>query len=115
MKTDVAACGAALEQVLSQPVPWFRPPFGVTNPVVARVVRTLGLKTIGWNIRSLDTLIQSRERLVARMVRNLRPGAVILMHDRMPHCAGVVRDLLEALRARGYQVVRVDELYNNLS
>ena len=34
---------------------WFRPPFGVTNPTLAKAVRRLGYIPIGWNIRTLDT------------------------------------------------------------
>lgn len=56
MKKDLQACQFALERVTSQKIKLFRPPFGVTNPTIAKAVRILGYTPVGWNIRTLDTL-----------------------------------------------------------
>lgn len=56
MKQDLATCTQALEEVTSQPIKYFRPPFGVTNPTIARAIRQAGYTPIGWNIRSLAHL-----------------------------------------------------------
>jgi peptidoglycan/xylan/chitin deacetylase (PgdA/CDA1 family) len=39
MKKDLQTCQCELERVTSQPVTLFRPPFGVTNPTIAKAVR----------------------------------------------------------------------------
>ena len=39
---DLITCQQELEKVTGQPVQWFRPPFGVTNPTLAQAVRRLG-------------------------------------------------------------------------
>lgn len=52
MKKDLQTCQSELERVTSQPVTLFRPPFGVTNPTIAKAVRQLGYTSIGWNIRT---------------------------------------------------------------
>ena len=111
MMDDLKACEHKLEEVLSQKVLWFRPPFGVTNPTVARAVHKLGYHIIGWNIRSLDTNGGSPESVLRRIRKKLVPGSVILLHDRMPLSELVVRQLLELLQSEGYKVVRLDELY----
>ncbi|MFI5157068.1 MAG: polysaccharide deacetylase family protein, partial [Chitinophagales bacterium] len=36
----------------------FRPPYGVTNPNLKSAVQAGGYKSIGWSIRSLDTVIK---------------------------------------------------------
>ena len=51
MKKDLQTCQCELERVTSQPVSLFRPPFGVTNPTIAKAVRQLGYTPIGWSIR----------------------------------------------------------------
>ena len=37
---DLITCQQELEKVTGQPVQWFRPPFGVTNPTLAQAVRS---------------------------------------------------------------------------
>ena len=46
MKKDLQTCQCELERVTSQPVSLFRPPFGVTNPTIAKAVRQLGYTSI---------------------------------------------------------------------
>ena len=90
----------------------FRPPFGVTNPTIARAVRRLGLVPVGWSIRSLDTVSRDPERVATRILRRLHPGAVILLHDR---CAGSDRlldRLLDGLQKRGYEPTTIPELFD---
>ena len=64
MKKDLQACQFALERVTSQKIKLFRPPFGVTNPTIAKAVRILGYTPVGWNIRTLDTLQLSKEKVL---------------------------------------------------
>jgi peptidoglycan/xylan/chitin deacetylase (PgdA/CDA1 family) len=91
----------------------FRPPMGLSNPLVFKAARLLGLKVIGWTVRGLDTTTRDPERIVARIVRRLKPSAIILLHDgNVPpeRLVATVRLLLESLRQRGYEVVRLDKI-----
>lgn len=99
-----------LEGITGQNIPLFRPPFGVTNPVVAAAVRRLGLKAIGWSIRSLDTRGEKTEKVLARIKKRLKPGAVLLLHDRLSRADELLEQLLPFLWAENYRVVRVDEM-----
>lgn len=110
MKGELQACQSALEKVTLQPVNLFRPPFGVTNPTVAKAVRQLGYRTIGWNIRTFDTQHPSPERVLRRIRKRLRPGSIILLHDRMPGSDALLKQVIGLLKKEGYTVVRPDEL-----
>lgn len=112
MTSEIIRTTESIERITGVKTTWFRPPFGVTNPVVAGVVRSLKLRSIGWSIRSFDTLDQSEEKILKRIYRQIKPGAVILMHDRMPKTASLLRQLLLHLNDDGYEVVRVDELFD---
>ena len=94
MKKDLQTCQCELERVTSQPVSLFRPPFGVTNPTIAKAVRQLGYTPIGWS----------------RIRKRLEPGAIILLHDRMPDSDQLVKQILDLLKEQGYTVVRPDKL-----
>ena len=110
MKKDLQTCQSELERVTSQPVTLFRPPFGVTNPTIAKAVRQLGLRSVGWNIRTLDTQQPAPEKILRRIRKRLTPGSVILLHDRMPDSDRLVKQILELLKEQNYTVVRLDKL-----
>lgn len=110
MKKDLQTCQSELERVTSQPVTLFRPPFGVTNPTIAKAVRQLGYTSIGWNIRTLDTQQPSPDKVLDRIRKGIKPGSIILLHDRMPNSGQLVKQILDLLKEQGYTVVRLDEL-----
>ena len=85
--------------------PYFRPPYGVTNPHIASAARRTGKRVIGWDIRSLDTVLKDETRLWSRVVSKLNQGNIILMHDTSEHTLHVLEQLLKYLKANDYQVV----------
>lgn len=89
----------------------YRPPFGVTNPPIARAVKNLGLIPVGWSVRSLDTVTKDTDRVVDRVMRGLRGGDVILLHDRLENSEELLEKLLTALRTQHYTTATVDELF----
>ena len=94
-------------------VKFWRNTGGFFNPGTFRVAHALGLQVIGWNVRSLDKVIAEPEKIVARIRRGLKPGAIILLHDgNIPaeKLLATVKSLLDTLRGLGYEVVRLDEL-----
>lgn len=105
MTADLERCQQVLEKTTGQKVDWFRPPFGVTNPTIARVVRKLRYQTIGWSIRTLDTQPLSHKEIIKRINKRLRPGSIILLHDRMPQSEVLLKDILDELKQQGYRVV----------
>lgn len=111
MVNDLKRCGSLLEEVTGKKTQLFRPPYGVTNPTVAKAVKKLGYITVGWNIRSLDTS-RTQEATLKRIKRRLKDGSVILLHDRMPFSHNLLKSLLEYLAEQGYEVVGLDELFN---
>ena len=59
----------------------FRPPFGITSPQINRAIKRLNLKSIGWSLRSLDTIINDKDKLVSKIMRKSKGGDIILLHD----------------------------------
>ena len=110
MKKDLQTCQCELERVTSQPVTLFRPPFGVTNPTIAKAVRQLGYASIGWSIRTLDTQQSAPDKILARIRKRLEPGAIIQFHDRIPESDQLEKQILDLLKEKGYTVVRPDKL-----
>lgn len=112
---DLKSAGATLEEIqqttqrieslIPIKVKWFRPPYGVTNPNLARAVKRSGLQSIGWNLRSLDTVAKSKEQLLAKLLDRSAPGSIVLLHDRCTITAEVLTDYIDECKRRGYTFV----------
>ncbi|MDR1202198.1 MAG: polysaccharide deacetylase family protein [Tannerellaceae bacterium] len=111
MTADLQQSQQVLERITGTKIILFRPPYGVTNPMVRKVVCKLGYTVIGWSIRSFDTRKEEENRIFNRIVKQIKPGAVILLHDRLPGSAALVMRLLDYLKRQGYKVVRIDKLF----
>ena len=107
---DLISCQQELEKVTGQPVQWFRPPFGVTNPTLAKAVHKLEYLPIGWNIRTLDTQQPSPEKIIKRIKKRLVPGSILLLHDRMTDSDKLLIQILNFIEKEGYTVVALDKL-----
>lgn len=109
---ELQSTDQAIERAIGAKPIYFRPPFGVTNPMVASAVRKGAYKTIGWSIRSFDTVINDRARLLRRITESLKGGDIILLHDHGPCTVDILSDLINQISALGLKIVRVDQLLN---
>ncbi|WP_378187694.1 polysaccharide deacetylase family protein [Aquimarina sp. W85] len=89
----------------------FRPPYGVTNPQIARAVNYTQHKVIGWNKRSFDTTIPSANVILKKITKNLKSGDVILLHDTKLITVGVLEQLLLFIKTNNLTPVTIDELF----
>lgn len=98
---DFVTCQKLIEQY--QPnTKLFRPPYGVTNPNIARALKQLNLQSIGWNVRSYDTSIKDVEKIKQRVLSQLKPGAIILLHDRLDFMPELLETLVPAIKEKGF-------------
>lgn len=110
IEKDIQDCQFVLEQIIPQRIKFFRPPFGVTNPTIAKAIKKLGYTPIGWNIRTFDTQHPSIEKVLQRIQNKLCPGSIILLHDRMPNSDSLLKEVLCFIKEQGYKVVRLDQI-----
>lgn len=103
---EIVSCREALESITGEEVRLFRPPFGVTDPAIAAAVKRSGSLTVGWSIRTFDTMGKTPEEVLGKVCRKLHPGAVILMHDRLPDCPRTLDLVLTYLESEGYKADR---------
>ncbi|MBA5247255.1 polysaccharide deacetylase family protein [Marnyiella aurantia] len=90
----------------------YRPPFGITNPNIARAISKTGKKCIGWDIRSFDTSISDEKKILNRILPKIKPGSVILLHDTSDKSCSVLEEILLFLERENYRSVTVSELFN---
>ena len=108
-RTNAIICSAcSLDKV-----EYFRPPFGVTNPNIAKAVKSLNLTSIGWSIRSFDTNMKvSRERIKERVLSKLKNGAVILLHDVLIDSDVLLEQIICGIKEQNYRIESLKVLKN---
>ncbi|HVU07693.1 MAG TPA: polysaccharide deacetylase family protein [Verrucomicrobiae bacterium] len=113
LQNELACAQNTIQVATNTTSKFFRPPIGLSNPTTFRVAKKMNLQIIGWSVRSLDTVIASPQKIVARVARKLHPGAIILLHDgNIPaeKLVVTVKLLLATLRELGYEVARLDKI-----
>ena len=110
MAGELAQTNNTIEAITGKKPALFRPPYGVTNPNLAKAVKRCQMKSIGWNIRSFDTTAKDQQQLLARILGRIRGGDIILLHDSMEITHQILTPLIKAAREKGFTFVRVDKL-----
>jgi peptidoglycan/xylan/chitin deacetylase (PgdA/CDA1 family) len=110
MYEDLQRMDALVQKVIGLKPKLFRPPYGVTNPNLKRAFAKGNYIPVGWNIRSLDTMIGDEQKLLAKVTKALKPGAVVLFHDTGKAIPAVLPAFIKHARAKGYEIVRLDKL-----
>jgi peptidoglycan/xylan/chitin deacetylase (PgdA/CDA1 family) len=97
--------------------PPYRPPFGVKSPPFVEAAAERDLDLVAWSLHSWDSRFTDPDRIAARVLRRIRGGDIVLMHDGhdLPGrhrfaCAEALPRILVGLRERGFECVTVSEL-----
>jgi peptidoglycan-N-acetylglucosamine deacetylase len=107
LERDIIQSMASIQYVTGNPVKLFRPPYGVTTPNFAYVLKKLKLQSVGWNVRSYDTSIPDDHKILARVLRQTKNGSIILLHDRLDKAPALLDKLIPALKEKGFEFVTI--------
>lgn len=106
---EVDDCNRALRGATGTASTWFRAPVGMKNPAVHPALARRGMRLIGWTARGFDAVVSDPVRIAGRIVAELRPGAIIVLHQGREHSLRVLERVIVVLKERGYQFVIPDD------
>jgi peptidoglycan/xylan/chitin deacetylase (PgdA/CDA1 family) len=84
----------------------FRPPYGQRNAVVDAVAVDLGYRIYGWSVDPEDWKEVTAREIVETVIREVRPGSVVVLHLQGKHTAEALKHLIPLLRQVGYKFWR---------
>jgi peptidoglycan/xylan/chitin deacetylase (PgdA/CDA1 family) len=87
---------------------YFRPPAGIKNLALFGTLRARGLTCLGWSGRGREFGCSEPSRPLRRLIRNVKPGAILLVHESRPNAKvrmAVIAGLLKFLTERDYACV----------
>jgi len=90
----------------------FRPPYGVTNPTIAKAMKAMHYLSIGWSLKSRDTVIKDDTLLFSRLISNLNQGDIILFHDNKSWIVNLLKAFIPYLKENEYAIDRLDKFLN---
>jgi peptidoglycan-N-acetylglucosamine deacetylase len=112
LEQEMARAQNVIEAAIGKTPAFFRPPAGLTNPHYRKVLKRLGLVSVGWDVRVFDTRKKS-ENVVEGVLNKLREGSIILLHEgcRDPvDFKEMVDSLVKGIRGRGFAFTDLEEI-----
>lgn len=95
------------------PVRWFRPGTGLYTTAIRDAAEARGYRIALGSVYPNDPWVWSVGRQARTILRDVRPGSVIVLHDGIgwrTRAPAVLARVLPELRRRGYRVVSLSEL-----
>ena len=95
------------------PLRWFRPGSGLFSPDLLELAREHGYRLVLGDVFPLDGRLPFARFHRWYILRHVKPGSIIILHDaegRGARTAETLRHVLPVLRQRGLDVVTLSEL-----
>jgi peptidoglycan/xylan/chitin deacetylase (PgdA/CDA1 family) len=87
------------------PIACLRPPYAAMNEHTRDLAAELGKSVVLWSVDTQDWRQPGAEQIASHVLSNVRPGAIVLMHDgggERSQTVAALGTILDALAARGY-------------
>ena len=111
--TDAEACGevqktdAFVRALTGSGTEFIRPPFGSWKKTLECELEMI---PVLWDVDPLDWTTKNTGVIVQRVLGDVEPGDIILLHDFYGSSVDAALEIADQLLARGYELVTVDEL-----
>ena len=118
LESEVTKTEDALYDIIDYRTKLFRPPFGFLYNELVEKLGEMNYNVIAWSVDSLDWQEDPPEVIASRVVDNIHPGAIILMHDGAEpdedrtNTIKSLHQIIPELQEQGYEFVTVPELLN---
>jgi len=110
MREDIANANAKIEKLTGQKCILFRAPYGDYDERLVKIASKEGQYTIQWDVDSLDWKNISPENICERVMRKVKNGSIILLHNDTKFTAIALPSLIKNIKKAGYKLVPVSEL-----
>ncbi len=112
MTDDLQLMNSETLRIINRVPKLFRPPYGVTNPNLAKAIKAGNFIPVGWNVRTMDTVVKNENKLLNKALKNLKPGAIYLFHDTSRATVFILPEFLKQVKLKGFTIIRLDKMLN---
>ena len=104
VQSEIELCSKSIQKATGKVTQLFRPPFGVTNPIISGVVQLQNFQSIGWNVRSFDTTTKNVDTIIKRVTSQVSAKSIVLLHDRLPQTVGSLPEIIKTIKGMGFDI-----------
>ena len=108
-REEIIKTSLLIEEATGRKPVYIRPPFG---DITERLLEETKMGVVLWNVDPEDWKYQNRKKVVKRVIDNVKPGDIILLHDIFKTSVDAALDIVDILKERGYRFVTVDKMKN---
>ncbi len=120
LEKEIKDAEDSIRKVTGVTTNYFRPPKAWVTDKEKKKIKEMGYKTILWSLNSKDWVTFDDKYIIKYIMRNVRPGDIILFHDSggtfsteggdRHETVLAVKRLAEKLKENGYRFVTITEL-----
>ena len=107
---EITNCNEKIKTLTGKSPSLLRPPYGDYNNQVVNAVKEQGMYCIQWDIDSVDWQDPTPQEMVQKITSKLQSGSIILMHNGAKNTPEALPQIIDAVRAEGYEFVPISEL-----
>ena len=104
---EVEKTNVLIQEATGKEPEFIRPPFGAWKKTMEC---SLGMLPVLWDVDPLDWTTKNTALVVERVLKDTKPGDIILLHDYYQSSVDAALEIVDTLTQRGYEFVTVDEL-----
>jgi len=104
---EIEKCSEAIFAATGEYPVTYRPPFGRISKANEKKIP---LRKVLWTVDSLDWNVKDKNRIINNVVKNVKDGSVILMHDFYDSTVKALPEIIDKLSEAGFEFVTVSEL-----
>ncbi|WP_125152971.1 polysaccharide deacetylase family protein [Clostridium rectalis] len=112
IKINIEKNEEIIHKIIGKKPAIIRPPYGAIDNKVVKVGKDTKNKFVLWSIDTLDWSQRDKENILNNIMKNLRPGDIILMHSNQDkiNTLEAIPNIINSVRSKGFKFVTLDYL-----
>lgn len=110
MKEEIFKTNNLISEIIGKQMKYFRPPYGVTTPVLAKAMKETGMLPLGWSVRTFDTTAKGRGEKIMKRLQKVKSGDIILFHDHVDCLPDILDKFITQMKSDAINIIPLNEL-----
>jgi peptidoglycan-N-acetylglucosamine deacetylase len=112
IKKELSLTETAIYNLIGKRTSIIRPPYGDVTQKTINILKGENYKTVIWSIDTLDWFQKDKKNIAGNVLKNVRPGDIILMHSIEGNRATLkaLPIIIQGLQKMGYKFLDISEM-----
>ena len=110
MVGQIQSCNEKIKELTGKTPTLFRAPYGDYNNDVVKSVNGCNMYCVQWDVDSLDWKDPTPEQIKQNIMKKIKNGSIILMHNGAKNTPEALPTVIEAIKSEGYEIVPISQI-----